>query len=98
MTSGTKRKSPAPPNDLQLQNSSLPSKFKRHQKCLQAKDLVHLTLNYARLPGRNSGCSGHEMVEVRILRTGRRMKSKLPTLDFRRAGFGLFKDPLGGVP
>ncbi|GAB0199565.1 hypothetical protein GRJ2_002421900 [Grus japonensis] len=36
------------------------------------------------------GCSDYEMVEFRILRAGRRVKSKLTTLDFRRADFGLF--------
>ncbi|KAK4826285.1 hypothetical protein QYF61_007132 [Mycteria americana] len=44
------------------------------------------------------GCSDHEMVEFRILMGGRRLKSKLTTLDFRRADFGLFKDLLGRVP
>ncbi|GAB0204060.1 protein Hook 3-like [Grus japonensis] len=44
------------------------------------------------------GCSDHEMVEFRILRAGRRVKSKLTTLDFRRADFGLFRDLLGRVP
>jgi len=39
--------------------------------------------------------SEHEMVEFKILRAGRRVKSKLTTLDFRRADFGLFKDLLG---
>ncbi|PKU44220.1 glycerol kinase [Limosa lapponica baueri] len=43
------------------------------------------------------GCSGHEMVEFRILRAGRRVKFKLTTLDYRIAGFGLFKDLLGRV-
>ncbi|GAB0208014.1 hypothetical protein GRJ2_003267100 [Grus japonensis] len=44
------------------------------------------------------GCSDHEMVEFRILRAARRALSKLPTLDFRRADFGLFRDLLGRVP
>ncbi|GAB0179465.1 hypothetical protein GRJ2_000411800 [Grus japonensis] len=44
------------------------------------------------------GCSDHEMVEFRILRTARRARSKLATLDFRRADFGLFRDLLGRVP
>lgn len=80
-------------------NGLLLSKFKMSQKCLQAKDLVCLTLNYAILLGRNSGCSDCEMVELRILRTGKKVKSKLPTLDFRRAGFfGCIKDPFGRVP
>ncbi|KAK4828314.1 hypothetical protein QYF61_025326 [Mycteria americana] len=41
------------------------------------------------------GCSDHEMVEFKILRAARRAHSKLTTLDFRRADFGLFKDLLG---
>ncbi|GAB0199978.1 hypothetical protein GRJ2_002463200 [Grus japonensis] len=44
------------------------------------------------------GCSDHEMVEFRILRAARRAHSKLTTLDFRRADFGLFRDLLGRVP
>ncbi|GAB0209274.1 mitochondrial enolase superfamily member 1 [Grus japonensis] len=44
------------------------------------------------------GCSDHEMVEFRILRAARRARSKLPTLDFRRADFGLFRDLLGRIP
>ncbi|GAB0180275.1 hypothetical protein GRJ2_000492800 [Grus japonensis] len=44
------------------------------------------------------GCSNHEMVEFRILRAVRRAHSKLTTLDFRRADFGLFRDLLGRIP
>ncbi|GAB0208302.1 hypothetical protein GRJ2_003295900 [Grus japonensis] len=44
------------------------------------------------------GCSDHEMVEFKILRAARRARSKLATLDFRRAGFGLSRDLLGRVP
>ena len=44
------------------------------------------------------GCSDHEMVEFKILRAVRREHSKLTTLDFRRADFGLFRDLLGRVP
>ncbi|GAB0205246.1 hypothetical protein GRJ2_002990200 [Grus japonensis] len=43
------------------------------------------------------GCSDHEMVEFRILRAARRARSKLTTLDFRRADFGLFRDLLGRI-
>ncbi|GAB0206600.1 mitochondrial enolase superfamily member 1 [Grus japonensis] len=43
-------------------------------------------------------CSDHEMVEFRILRAARRARSKLTTLDFRRADFGLFRDLLGRIP
>ncbi|GAB0204603.1 hypothetical protein GRJ2_002925900 [Grus japonensis] len=44
------------------------------------------------------GCSDHEMVDFKILRAARRAHSKLTILDFRRAGFGLFRDLLGRVP
>jgi len=44
------------------------------------------------------GCSDHEMVEFKILRAVRRVHSKLSTLDFRRADFGLFRGLLGRVP
>ncbi|GAB0189057.1 hypothetical protein GRJ2_001371000 [Grus japonensis] len=43
------------------------------------------------------GSSDHEMVEFKILRAARRVHSKLTTLDFRRADFGLFRDLLGRV-
>ncbi|GAB0208559.1 hypothetical protein GRJ2_003321600 [Grus japonensis] len=44
------------------------------------------------------GCSDHEMVEFRILRAARRACSKLTTLDFSRADFGLFRDLPGRIP
>jgi len=44
------------------------------------------------------GCSDHEMVEFRILRATRRVRSKLATLNFRRADFGLLRHLLGRVP
>ncbi|GAB0205316.1 mitochondrial enolase superfamily member 1 [Grus japonensis] len=44
------------------------------------------------------GCSDHKMVEFRILRAARRACSRLTTLDFRRADFGLFRDLLGRIP
>lgn len=44
------------------------------------------------------GCSDHEMVWFRIVRAARREYSKLATLDFGRADFGLFSDLLGRVP
>ncbi|GAB0175611.1 nucleoside diphosphate kinase 6 [Grus japonensis] len=44
------------------------------------------------------GCNDHEMVEFKILRVVRKAHSKLATLDFRRADFGLFRDLLGRVP
>ena len=43
------------------------------------------------------GCSDHEVVEFRILRAGRRVKSKLTTLDFRIVDFDSFKDLLRRV-
>jgi len=47
--------------------------------------------------GGRLGCSDHEMVEFRILRGGSRAISRIKTLDFRRANFGLFKQLLGGI-
>ena len=44
------------------------------------------------------GCIDHEMVKFRILRAVRRVHSKLTTLDFTRADFGLFRDLLGRIP
>ncbi|GAB0184760.1 hypothetical protein GRJ2_000941300 [Grus japonensis] len=44
------------------------------------------------------GCSDHEIVEFKILRAMRRVHSKLTTLDFRRADFGLFRHLLGRLP
>ena len=37
------------------------------------------------------GCSDHKMVEFKILRTARRVCSKLTTLDFRIADFGVLR-------
>ena len=48
--------------------------------------------------GGSLGCSDHEMVEFRLLRGRSRATSRITTLDFRRANFGLFKDLLGGIP
>ncbi|GAB0187663.1 hypothetical protein GRJ2_001231600 [Grus japonensis] len=44
------------------------------------------------------GCSDHKMAKFKILRAVRRALSKLTTLDFSRADFGLFRDLLGRVP
>jgi len=41
--------------------------------------------------------SDHEMVEFRILHGGSTSISRIKTLDFRRANFGLFKDLLRNV-
>ena len=43
-------------------------------------------------------CSGHELLQFKILMAVRRVCSKFTTLDFRRADFGLFRDLLGRVP
>jgi len=43
------------------------------------------------------GCSDHEMVKFKIPRAARRVRSKLATLDFRRADFGLLRDLLGRI-
>ncbi|GAB0204609.1 hypothetical protein GRJ2_002926500 [Grus japonensis] len=43
------------------------------------------------------GYSDHEM-DFEILRAARRVHSKLTTLDFKRASYGLFRDLLGRVP
>ncbi|GAB0204057.1 hypothetical protein GRJ2_002871300 [Grus japonensis] len=48
--------------------------------------------------GGSLGCSDHEMVEFRILRGRSRAISRITTLDFRRANFGLCKDLLGRIP
>ena len=44
------------------------------------------------------GCSDHEIMEFRILREGNQAKSRIITLDFRIAGFDLFRDLLERVP
>jgi len=43
------------------------------------------------------GCSDREMVEFKILRAARKVRSKLASLDFRRADFGLLRDLLGRI-
>ncbi|GAB0206526.1 hypothetical protein GRJ2_003118200 [Grus japonensis] len=48
--------------------------------------------------GGSLGCSDHENVEFRILHGRSRAMSRITTLDFRRANFGLFKDLLGRIP
>ncbi|GAB0209089.1 hypothetical protein GRJ2_003374600 [Grus japonensis] len=48
--------------------------------------------------GGSLGCNDHEMVEFRILRGRSRTMSRITTLDFRRANFGLFKALLGKIP
>jgi len=48
--------------------------------------------------GGSRSCSDHEMVKFRILRGGSRAISRIKTLDYKRANFGLFKDLLRGIP
>ena len=38
------------------------------------------------------GCRDYNMLEIRVLRSTKRVLSKLATLDFRRAVFNLFKE------
>jgi len=47
--------------------------------------------------GGRLGCSDHEIVEFRILYGGSRLISRIKTLDFRRAIFGLLKELLGRI-
>ena len=48
--------------------------------------------------GGRLSCSDHEMVEFRILHGGSMGISRIKTLNFRRANFGLSKELLGGIP
>lgn len=48
--------------------------------------------------GGSLGCSDHEMVEFEILSGGSKAKSRIATLDFRRANFDLLWDLLGAIP
>ena len=48
--------------------------------------------------GGSLGCSDHEMVEFKILGGRSKVKSKIATLDFRRANFDLFRELLGAIP
>ena len=45
----------------------------------------------------NFGCNAHEIVEFRILKLRRRVKSELTALDLKRADFGRLKELLGKV-
>jgi len=44
------------------------------------------------------GCSDHEMVEFKILRAARRVRSKLAALNIKTADFGLLRNLLGRIP
>jgi len=48
--------------------------------------------------GGRLGCSNHGMVNLRTLHGGSRVTSRIKTLGFKRANFGLFKEILGGIP
>jgi len=43
------------------------------------------------------GCCNHEVVEFRISCDQNRIRSRITTLDFSRANFGLFKELLGEI-
>lgn len=43
------------------------------------------------------GCIDHEIVESKILRGMRKEGSRVQSLDFRRTGFSLFMDLVGGI-
>jgi len=47
--------------------------------------------------GGRLGCSDHEIMNLRILCGGGRTVSRIKSLDFRRAKFGLFKKLLGEI-
>ena len=63
-------------------------------------DLIHTSneglVGDMKVKGR-LGCSDHKTAELRILRAGRRVKSKLTIPDFRRTDCGIFKDLLRRV-
>ena len=42
-------------------------------------------------------CSDHEMVEFKILSGRSKQKSRIATLNIRRANFDLFQDLLGAI-
>jgi len=48
--------------------------------------------------GGRLGCSDHEILEFKTLHGGSRAISRIKTLDFMSANFGLFKKLLGGIP
>jgi len=48
--------------------------------------------------GGSLGCSDDEMVKFRIMHGGSRAVTRITTLNFRRANFGVFKHLLGGIP
>jgi len=48
--------------------------------------------------GGHHGCSDCEVVEFRTLSGRSKPKSRIATLDFRRANFDLFWDLLGAIP
>ncbi|PKU36054.1 rna-directed dna polymerase from mobile element jockey-like [Limosa lapponica baueri] len=48
--------------------------------------------------GGSLGCSDHEKIEFRIVDSMCKTRSRIETLDFRRANFDLFKKLLGEIP
>ena len=45
-----------------------------------------------------ASCSGHAIMEFRILYGRNKAKSRISTLDFRRVNFDFFADLLGRIP
>jgi len=43
-------------------------------------------------------CSDHEVTEFKILKGGKKAKSRVQTLVFRQEDFGLFRNQLGRIP
>ncbi|GAB0192622.1 hypothetical protein GRJ2_001727500 [Grus japonensis] len=54
-------------------------------------------VGYVKVKGNLSYSADHKMVEFRILRKVRRVKSKITALNFKRSNFGLFRDLFGRV-
>lgn len=48
--------------------------------------------------GCSLGSSDHEIIEFNIMQGRKRAISKIETLDFMKANFGLFRDFLGRIP
>ncbi|CAM4574228.1 unnamed protein product [Lepidochelys olivacea] len=46
----------------------------------------------------NLGCSDHELVEFKILTQGRKVSSRIRTLDFRKADFDSLRELMGRIP
>jgi len=48
--------------------------------------------------GSSFDCSNHQAAKFSILCRGSRARSRIKTMEFRRANLGLFKDLLVGIP